>query len=89
MHKQCVPGSFFSAHAPDPGNEAKHGTDIPTRPGETSEVAPAIAGSIWRFTEYKIAGSTSETAVSHQPISEQLNKVTAQNEIWSVLLSKQ
>ena len=24
MRKQCVPGSFFSAHAREPGNEAKH-----------------------------------------------------------------
>ena len=24
MHKQCVPGSFFSAHALEPGNEARH-----------------------------------------------------------------
>ena len=23
MRKQCVPGSFFSAHAQEPGNEAK------------------------------------------------------------------
>ena len=22
MHKQCVPGSFFSTHAQEPGNEA-------------------------------------------------------------------
>ena len=45
MHKRCISGSFFSTHAPEFGNEAKHGTDIPTRPGEASEVAPAIAGS--------------------------------------------
>ena len=24
MRKQCVPGSFFSAHAREPGNEATH-----------------------------------------------------------------
>ena len=36
---------FFSTHAPEPGTEAKHGTDIPTRPGEASEVTPAMARS--------------------------------------------
>ena len=25
MRKQCIPGYFLSAHAPEPGNEAKHG----------------------------------------------------------------
>ena len=43
MRKQCVPGYFFSAHTQEPGNEAKHGTDIPTRPGEASKVASAIS----------------------------------------------
>ena len=45
MCKLCVPGSFFSAHAPEPGNEATDGTNIPTRPGEASEVTAFMARS--------------------------------------------
>ena len=32
MRKQCVPGSFLPAHAQEPGNEARHNTNLALSP---------------------------------------------------------
>ena len=37
MHKQCVPGSFFSAHALEPGNEARPRNERTSQMRSTTE----------------------------------------------------
>ena len=49
MRKQCVPGSFFSAHALEPGNEASYNQDS-TR-AQWGEEGPRATT---RFLMYKI-----------------------------------